>query len=295
MLNQQLASIIATGKVSHAWLLTGEDNTVREQAQSLAQALLCENLGADGMPCGMCAACAKVKNGNHPDLQIIEPDGASVKIHQTRKMQHFVNLEAFEGGRQVVIIHEAHTMQTAAANSLLKILEEPPQGAYFILTAPVGDSLIQTVLSRVVWVRLHDELDAADSLFRRRREESDLQRDMRKKAVELLKMLDGDLGTLLIFAGSFKEDKKKGVTNKAQTVCFLQQLLLCIREMLAAEYLPESKLLAETVPRVFSGAAALQAAELVEEYIRLANANINTNLLLNVLCFKLQDFHEKQV
>lgn len=292
-IDKKLADIIATGKVSHAWLLTGEENILREQAQALAQALLCQNIGADGVPCGMCASCQKVENGNHPDLQIIEPDGASVKIHQTRKMQHFVNLESYEGGRQVVIINDAHTMQTAAANSLLKILEEPPPGAYFILTAPVGDSLIQTVLSRVVWVRLHDQLKtAADSLFKEA--ESNLQSEMRKKATELLKMLDGDLGTLLIFAGSFKEDKKKGITNKAQTICFLEQLLLCIREMLAAEYLPEGRLLAEDVPQVFSGEAALAAAELVEEYIRLANANINTNLLLNVLCFKLQDFRKKQ-
>lgn len=294
MLSKQLADIIATGKVSHAWLLTGEESVLQEQAQQLAQALLCENIGTDGIPCGMCASCQKVERGNHPDLQIIEPDGASVKIHQTRKMQHFVNLESYEGGRQVVIIHGAHTMQTAAANSLLKILEEPPAGAYFILTAPVGDSLIQTVLSRVVWVRLQEELPAAaDSLFME--EESDLRRDMRKKATELLKMLDGDLGTLLIFAGSFKEDKKKGVTNKAQTICFLEQLLLCIREMLAAEYLPEGRLLREDVPQLFDSKTALAAAELVEEYIRLATANINTNLLLNVLCFKLQDFRKKQV
>ncbi|MGI5825172.1 MAG: hypothetical protein ACOX7J_06325, partial [Bacillota bacterium] len=163
MLDKRLADIIATGKISHSWLLTGKEEILPAQAKELAAALLCQNLGRDGIPCGLCPACQKVKNGNHPDLQIIEPDGASVKIFQTRKMQHFVNLESFEGGNQVVIINGAHTMQTAAANSLLKILEEPPARAYFILTAPVGDALLQTILSRVVWVRLSEGGESSEA------------------------------------------------------------------------------------------------------------------------------------
>ena len=55
MLESKLAKIIATGKFSHAWLLTGEDEVVTEQAQALAQALLCHELGADGNPCGHCS------------------------------------------------------------------------------------------------------------------------------------------------------------------------------------------------------------------------------------------------
>ena len=292
MLERKLADIIATGKISHSWLLTGNEDILLEQAKELAAALLCENLGSDGIPCGLCSACKKVKNGNHPDLQIIEPDGASVKIFQTRKMQHFVNLESFEGGRQVVIIHDAHTMQTAAANSLLKILEEPPAGVYFILTAPVGDSLLQTILSRVVWVRLTETAENCSEIDA----DGELQSEMMEKALQLLKILPGDLGTALVFAGSFKDDKKKNVTAKKQTVCFLEQLLLCFREMLAAEYLPESSLVNDKkVPKVFSAEKALAAANLTEEYIRMAKSNININLLLNVLCIKLQDLQNKQV
>ena len=290
MLDKRLADMIATGKISHSWLLTGEEEILLDQAKDLAAALLCENLGEDGMPCGHCVPCRKVKNGNHPDLQVIEPDGASVKIFQTRKMQHFVHLESFEGGRQVVIIHDAHTMQTAAANSLLKILEEPPLGTYFILTAPVGDSLLQTILSRVVWVRLNETAEPGCSL------DGELKEEMLKKALELLRILPGDLGTALVFAGSFKEDKKKNVTAKKQTICVLEQLLLCLREMLASFYLPESRLLTEErIPMLFAEEKALAAARLVEEYIGMAKSNINTNLLLNVLFLKLRDLLDKQV
>lgn len=287
MLDKHLADIIATGKISHSWLLTGEENTVSEQAKNLARALLCKNIGSNGMPCGICPDCRKVINGNHPDLQIILPDGAGVKIHQTRKMQHFVNLESYEGGRQVVIIHNAHTMQIAAANSLLKTLEEPPAGTYFILTAPVGDSLLQTILSRVVWVRLNGEESSAET---ENSADTLLKEEMFVKAKEFLKILSGDLGTVLIFAGSFKEDKKNGFTVKKQTICFLEQLLLCIREMFAMEYLPESRLLPqENINVVFKGQNALIAADLVEEYIRLAKSNVNNSLLLNVLSFKLKE------
>lgn len=289
MLDRHLANIVATGKISHSWLLTGDENILLEQAKELAASLLCKNLGADGIACGLCSSCQKIAKGNHPDLQIIEPDGASVKIHQTRKMQHFVNLESFEGGRQVVIIHDAHTMQLAAANSLLKILEEPPQGAYFILTAPVGDSLLPTILSRVAWVRLEESGQGEPD------KEGELRKEMLAKAQELLKILPGDLGTVLVFAGSFGGDKKRNLTAKKQTICFLEQLLLCLREMLSGYYFPESRLLMfERIPEIFDDKKALIAANLVEEYIGLAKSNINTNLLLNVLFIKLQDLLNQQ-
>lgn len=285
MLDPQLAKRIAAGKISHSWLLTGKEEQLLPQAKSLAAALLCPHPTPEGNGCGVCSSCRKVAADNHPDLQIILPDGASVKIFQTRKMQHFANLESYEGGRQVVIIHDAHTMQRAAANSLLKILEEPPPGVYFILTAPVGDVLLPTILSRVVWVRLSDRDEGEETPADR-----ELRTEMEQKALELLRLLPGDVSTALLFAGGLKNGRRKDLTDKKQTIYFLEALLLCLREIWAETYLPESRLLLfQRLPRVYDACQALRAAELVEEAIRLAKSNINTTLLLNVLLLRLRD------
>lgn len=290
MLDPQLAKRIAAGKVSHSWLLTGREEQLLPQAKSLAAALLCAHPTPDGNACGVCSSCRKVAADNHPDVQIICPDGASVKIFQTRKMRYVAHLESFEGGRQVVIIHEAHTMQRAAANSLLKILEEPPSGVYFILTAPVGDALLPTILSRVVWIRLLGEDEGEETPA-----DCELRTEMEQKAMELLGLLPGDISTALLFAGGLKNGRRKDLTDKKQTICFLEALLLCLREIWAETYLPESRLrLFQRLPGAYDALQALEAARLVEDAIRLAKSNINTTLLLNVLLLKLRDLCGQQ-
>ncbi len=296
MLYPQLAKIMAHGKVSHSLLLTGKETQVLEQAVLLAEALLCQNLGADGNPCGSCPACKKVKSGNHPDLQMITPRGASVKIDQTRAMQYLANLESYEGGRQVVIIHQAHPMLGAAANSLLKFLEEPHQGLFFILTAPLGDSLLQTILSRVVWYRLPDlgesysESVYLESYLPEVAKEAEMRLDMQNKAMELLNLLKTDEAKMLLFAKSFKEDKQRSFTVKKQVSVFLEELLLCLRDIAVTAVCENSQKLAQKpVPAVMSRQAALSAAALVEEYQPLVAGNINNNLLLSVLFLKMQE------
>ncbi len=299
MLVPQLAEAIAKEKISHSWLLTGADDLLLEQAQGLAQALLCQNVQQDGQPCGHCPSCKKISNGNHPDLQLIQPEGLSVKIHQTRKMQHYANLESYEGGKQVVIIHQAHTMQPAAANSLLKILEEPPSGLYFILTAPVGDSLLSTILSRLVWVRLPKHSGSAgnalvppDVLAL----EEELRADMAAKAKKFLDMLPAESSTLLLFAAGFKEDKKKSISARKQIGCFLEELLLCYRDLAVTATVPQAAMLTERpLPRLYTSGQALAGAVCIEESRLMLNQNINSTLLLSVLFFRLQDLLEKQV
>lgn len=70
MLYEKLAAIMAAGRISHAWLLTGRPEQTLEQSVLLAKALLCHQLQANGQPCGQCPACRKIEAGNHPDLQI---------------------------------------------------------------------------------------------------------------------------------------------------------------------------------------------------------------------------------
>jgi DNA polymerase III delta' subunit len=284
MLAEKIAAVIKSGKISHAWLLTGEGAYIKEQALVFGQALLCENPRENGEPCGFCSSCAKILSGNHPDLLVVEPDGASIKIHQIRAIRHFINLTSYEGGRQVIILQDAHTMQLPAANSLLKSLEEPPAGTYFILTAPVGDTLLPTILSRVVWLKLNEAAEKA---------EDELKSEQNRLAREFLGSLDRDISSLFRLVANFKEDKKRGYSAKKQAEVFLEQLLLLLRDDMATEL--GGQAIGGMPSGVFDAAAALKGAALVEEYLRLVRGNINVNLLLTVLAIKIQDLYKQQV
>jgi len=277
MLDERVAAVIADGRISHALLLTGDEEQLFGQAIELARALLCQN-PAEGQPCGKCAACEKIADGNHPDLRIIEPDGAAIKIHQIRAAQHFLNLATYEGGRQVVILNGAHTMQAPAANSLLKSLEEPPKGCYFILTAPVADTLLPTIISRVVRYRIEGG-DTPEVKVK----EAELKSEMREKAAEVISALDRDISYLLRLVSGFKEDKKRGFTAKKQATVFLEQMLQLWRDELITAVKGRGR---------FAAAAALKSARLVEEYIGLIRGNVNVSLLMTVLVIKLQDFQQ---
>ncbi len=301
MLYDKLAGIVAAGKISHAWLLTGRPEQTLEQAVQLAQALLCHDLRADGQPCGECASCKKLAAGNHPDLQLVLPRGASVKIEQTRAMQYTANLEAYEGGRRVVIIHQAHTMPPAAANSLLKILEEPQEGLFFILTAPLGDSLLETILSRVVWLRLPDDLPSGGddvyytALLPEMAQERELTLAMREKCRRLFELFAAaDSGAaLLVLAKSFR-DEKAGV-KRSQAV-FLAELLAALNEQAAGaikQAAGEEYKLVYAPRLLFDEQGALAAGLLTEEAARDIDGNVNGVLTLSVLFLRIYNLRKQ--
>lgn len=141
---------IAAGTVGHAHLLIGPDGVgKRFLAQQMAQALLCRQ-PSDGDPCGACPACQSVAKGQHPDLRLVEvADGVTtITIEQVRELQRWLSMTPFHGGRKVVILAEAETMQDPAANALLKTLEEPPPTTVLFITAVHESRLLPTIVSR---------------------------------------------------------------------------------------------------------------------------------------------------
>ncbi len=142
-----LRSALSTRKIAHAYLFAGPSGSGRrEMAQAFAQAIFCERGGADA--CGECLSCRKVMHGNHPDLHVITPDGATVKIEQIRALQRELSYRSAGAGYKVYIIEASETMTTQAANSLLKFLEEPPAPVVAILLAPSAQAVLPTIVSR---------------------------------------------------------------------------------------------------------------------------------------------------
>ena len=118
--------------------------------QQFAKTLLCEKPQTDGQACGNCKSCHLLKSGNHPDLLQIEPveQGKKIQIAQIRQAIQFCTLTAHYAHQQVVIINPAEAMNSNAANSVLKLLEEPPAKTLILLVSHQPQTLLATVRSR---------------------------------------------------------------------------------------------------------------------------------------------------
>jgi DNA polymerase-3 subunit delta' len=150
LLNRALAS----GRVAHAYLLTGPPQIgKRSLALNFAQALNCLD-GNEERPCGQCLACRKIAHGSHPDVQLIEGERGSLKIDQMRTLQHEAALSPLEGRWKVYIIRQMEQATAEAANCLLKTLEEPPAHVILLLTASRSDALLPTIVSRCQMLNL---------------------------------------------------------------------------------------------------------------------------------------------
>jgi DNA polymerase-3 subunit delta' len=161
----------------HALLLTGPEGIGKAAiAHVLAQALLCERPDATGFPCNACDSCHYVAAGQHPDLRLIEPfevdDDGVVKpvewiaVERVRALIDWVQLTSHRRMAKVAIVAPAERLNPAAANALLKTLEEPPPGTYVMLVSHQPGRLPATIASRCVRVAvpLPDAATATDWL-----------------------------------------------------------------------------------------------------------------------------------
>lgn len=147
-----LATLLRGKNLPHAFLFTGIERIGKATtARAMAAACNCSNPpdAGEGLPfCGHCRSCRRIIDGVHPDVFTIVPTGASIKIAQVRGLCANLAMRPYEAAMRVGIIVGAQAMTTAAANALLKILEEPPAGTILILTAPRRSDLLPTIASR---------------------------------------------------------------------------------------------------------------------------------------------------
>lgn len=144
-----LAREIVDGKVAHAYLFAGPRGTGKTTtARILAKALNCPNRGPDGEPDDSCDSCLSIAAGNSFD--VIELDAASHNsVDDVRDLTVSVATVASVGGAsRVFILDEAHMLSKAAANALLKTLEEPPPHVHFVLATTEPYRLLDTIRSR---------------------------------------------------------------------------------------------------------------------------------------------------
>lgn len=181
----------------HTLLLTGKKGIGKYTfSRQLAKSLLCYSATAEHIACGTCLSCGWFEQNTHPNLHCVIPEALStdsiaiadqeskessslskvkknlsqqISIDQIRHLNDFVYLTGHQKGYKVVLIYPAETMTHAAANALLKKLEEPPVDVLFILVAHQMQRLLPTIRSRcqqivmpmpsaetsIVWLRQH--------------------------------------------------------------------------------------------------------------------------------------------
>ena len=148
----------------HAYLVVSED---AEEATLFAERLAMLQLCHDpqgGMPCGQCQSCKAFVHGTHGDLLLLRvPEGkTAIGIDQIREATHFLQQTSLYGAAKLLLVRDADQMTLAAANSLLKTLEEPPGNALVLLSSAEAWRLPPTVRSRCQLLRLpRIEKDAA--------------------------------------------------------------------------------------------------------------------------------------
>lgn len=141
-------------RVPHAILLEGPAGCGKKtMARIIAQTALCTG---PEKPCGVCGHCYKVEKGIHPDVCFYTvPEGKKeFPVEQVREIRAQANVAPNEGACKLYILDKAHTMNTAAQNALLKLIEEPPPSVRFILLCENRSQMLPTVLSRVTSIEL---------------------------------------------------------------------------------------------------------------------------------------------
>lgn len=211
-----LQKILAENKFPHAVIFSGiEGIGKRKIAENCAAALLCENSNVEA--CGVCESCKLMAAGSHPDFYIVEPEKSksapNIKIGQIRALQSEVSLQPNHSACRVVIIDGAEFMNNAAANCLLKTLEEPTGQTIFILTSANRAGLLMTLRSRCGTVNFEKiPAEKIKSALELRGVESE-----RAETVSLV--ADGSLGRALKLAESGGYEMREDALN------FLENLL----------------------------------------------------------------------
>lgn len=150
-----LKRLLRSGRLSVTLIFAGPEGIGKRQfARTLAKAANCQRFNSDPShrlaedSCDECPVCLRIDEGTYGDVIEISPDGAYIKIAQTRELAEESHYRPREGRQRFFLIDEADKLREEAANSLLKTLEEPPETSTIILLASRPDALLPTIRSR---------------------------------------------------------------------------------------------------------------------------------------------------
>lgn len=322
--NQEVKTLLSTmfteGRLPHAMILQGEDGLGKHMlAEILAAAAVCSD--TENAPCGKCPACIRAAAGSHPDIHRAQGSGASRSFHveEIRFIRSDVYKKPHEARYRVYLLFGADTMSIQAQNALLKVLEEPPAYALFILTCPSASSLLPTVCSRaqIFTLTAPSEEEAVEAVLKKYPQVSKAEME------EVARRYSCNIGKMI---GSFEEENQGAAASMAAAIamaaCSPQGLPLL---ELTAPMLRDRELIRAVMDQlvlVFRDACAIRAGsdtrlsedgeraaryladsltrnrlvrlpELARETRLRVDRNANTSLLVTEFCAKLRSLAGK--
>ena len=285
-----------SGRLPHAIIIEGEQGTGRHTlAKYIAAGAVCPN---ENVPCGECKSCHIAEVGSHPDIMVVSAEDGkkSISVDTVRKLRTEAYLKPNISERRVFIIDPADAMSDISQNALLKVLEEPPKSAMFILIVSRISALLATVRSRCVTFTL-------SSVPKEQAKEYILEKfDYEKSAVEdAVNAAGGNIGRAISSLGGdtklFKDAKellnlailkdKYGMLcvfrqyekDRVQAAELLNNFKMQICERMSEQILLESQENAAFLSRIF---------DLVCDAEKRMALNINLSLLFTGFCSTLR-------
>ncbi len=159
-IKEHLQKAIGYQRVSHAYILSGEEGMGRKTiAKAFAMTLLCEKHGTE--PCMECHSCKQFLSGNHPDvIWVTHEKPASIGVDDVRiQINDTVSIRPYSSPYKIYLVDEAEKMTVQAQNAILKTIEEPPSYAVFLLLTENAETLLPTINSRCVMLKLRNIKD----------------------------------------------------------------------------------------------------------------------------------------
>lgn len=307
---EKLLSEIASGKLSHAYLIEGGEGCGKTYfARFAAAAVLCTG---DKPPCGKCLSCVKALAGSHPDLFYFSPDKkASMGVETVRDIKKSLFFMPNDGDRKVYIIDDAQKMTVQAQNALLKFIEEPPASVLFFIVADKKESLLPTVVSRTRII----SLAPSDNADIRRFLMSESKKSGGEQIDEAINMAEGSPGKALkLLCRDFSRQRQLCLdfmpvlvsTSKSDAMAFLLSmklnrdgvkefftlLMTALADVMNARFGRATRLLSRDAAAEYAKSITdrknAYLFDLATEAVVRAGENANINLLLMTFAARLK-------
>lgn len=163
MVSQRFMSILEQNRLAHAYLFSG-DFASYDMAIFLSQSLFCqEKVGV--LPCQNCRTCRLIETGEFSDVTLLSPQGNIIKTETVRELVKNFSQSGFESSKQVFIIRDAEKMHANAANSLLKVIEEPQSDIHIFLLTNQEEAVLPTIKSRTQIIDFPKNLPALERML----------------------------------------------------------------------------------------------------------------------------------
>jgi DNA polymerase-3 subunit delta' len=322
---QHLKNAIRLDKISHAYIIAGEDGSGKNMlAGAFAMALQCQEIqqGKDAKTeetdsCGKCKSCLQAATDNQPDIIRVTHEKASIGIDDIRiQVNNDIQIKPYNSPYKIYIIDEAEKLTEQAQNALLKTIEEPPKYAVILLLTNNLNALLPTILSRCVTLKLQavDKDQIKDYLMSKYQvpdyqaelstvfaggnvgkaiqyASSESFTEMRKDVLHLLKYIDNmELYEII-------DALKRMSENKSQIDDYLDLIILWYRDVLMFKVTKDiNQIIYKSEYLDISKQASIRSYEGIEEIIKAIekakvrlSANVNFDIAIELMLLTIKE------